>query len=158
MVYKTGTNYALVRRSISGRPLRGGVHTFTPQRPKQTVRPAQYIDAKMLSVHLPEILRKDEHLQAVVYGAVANGTGLFAATSERIIVIERSARFTRVEDISLRMLAGMDLKRQGALTLLSIFTNTDIHTVRTLDRASARHFVESVDVCYQTRIVDRELW
>ena len=158
MVYKTGTNYALVRRSMSGRPLRGGIYKFTPPRPKQPVRPAQYIDANLLDMHLPEILRSTEHLQAVVHGESAGGAALFAATSERILLIVQSASQIRTEDILLGMVAGLDLERQGALTLLTVFTNSDTHTIRTLDRTSARHFVDVVDICQQTRQVDREMW
>lgn len=157
MVYKTGTNYALVRRSISGSSLRGGMYKFTPPRARQNVRPAQYIDARILSVYLPEILRKNEHLHAVVHGESGGGSALYAATGERIIIIVQSKALTRAEDISLNMVAGLDLRRRGASTLLSVFTNSDIHTIRTLDRASARHFVDCVDLCHQTQHIDREM-
>lgn len=158
MVYKTGTNYALIKRSIKGSPLRGGIYTFMPPRPKRSVRPAQYIGVPVLDAHLAEVLRGNEHLRAVVRGQMSDGAALFAATDRRIVILAQSASSVRVMDISLDMVAGLDAKRQDVLTCLTIFTNNDTYTIQTLDRASVQHFVECVDLCHQTQHMFRELW
>lgn len=81
-----------------------------------------YGQLKMSSRHLPTVIKKDEHIEGVVYGWRGGGLAMLVATDERVIYIERRPFFTSIDDLSYDVIAGIRIMNAG------IFPSANLHS------------------------------
>ncbi len=100
---------------------------------------------KMSSRHLPEVIHKDEHIMAAVYGQSGSGSALIVATEKRVIYIDKKPFFSNVDELSFDIVSGVKIGTAGPFCALTLHTRLGDYELRFVNRACAKRFVSYIE-------------
>ncbi len=102
---------------------------------------------------LVNIMNQDEEIQGCVQGLYAEGIGIVVATSSRLLIINKSFFWTRLEDESYAMVNSVLYKRGIFFGKLYLSTRARQYTFNVLNSDPIDPFVSLLD--YKMRIHGR---
>lgn len=106
---------------------------------------------------LPHILEPGEVIIGAVYGRYKKGMeklvgrGLAVVTDRRIILVDKKPLFEQADDITFRVISGIDYGTVGPIATITLHTRMGDISIRTFNKHCARQFVQAVqDMLYQS--------
>jgi hypothetical protein len=94
---------------------------------------------------LPSILRDDEDILDLVQGSHNNGTGVLAATQERLLFVDKGMLYgLKVEDFPLDKVSSIQYGTGLLLGSITIFASGNKAEIKNVDKGFARRFAEGV--------------
>ena len=106
--------------------------------PRRVVRSAE---ARALA----NILNKDEEIQACIQGLFSEGIGIIVATNSRLLIVNKSFLWTRIEDESYAMINSILYKRGLVLGKLELSTRSHNYTFNVFKNDPIEPFMSYVD-------------
>lgn len=98
------------------------------------------------SRHLPEIIHKSEHIEAVAYGLSHNYSAMLIATDRRVIFLDRKPFFSISDEITYEMVAGIGYNIQGRFAAVTLHTRLGDYPLRFVNRKAAEKFVHYIEI------------
>jgi hypothetical protein len=100
-------------------------------------------------------IQPDEDINGVIYGKYTRSTdditgrGALLVTSKRVILVDKKPMFSKLEEISFRVISGVSYSKVGVAGTVTLNTRLgDIH-VRTFNRKCVDSFVKAIDMILQ---------
>lgn len=94
---------------------------------------------------LTKVLNNDEEIQGCVQGLYAEGLGLLIATNSRLLIINKSFFWTRVEDESYPMINSILYKEGILFGKLHLSTRANQYTFNVLKSDPVEPFISLID-------------
>lgn len=94
---------------------------------------------------LTKILNTDEEIHACIQGLYSEGLGLIVATNARLLIVNKSFLWTRVEDESYAMINSVLYKRGLIFGKLQLFTRSRRYTFNVLIKDRIESFTSLID-------------
>lgn len=100
---------------------------------------------------MPYIVHFDEEILGVVYGRYQQvegdvvGRGVLLATPDRVLLIDKKPLFTKVAEISYRVISAVTYSRVLFMGNVTIHTRMGKINVRTFNQKCAYNFVEAIE-------------
>lgn len=100
---------------------------------------------KLETRYLPKLIHEDEPVKAVVYGHNDTGSAMLVATDRRVIFVDRKPLFTRADEITYDVVAGVTYGQVAHRATISLHTRIGDYVIHTVNVACAEHFRDYVE-------------
>ena len=100
---------------------------------------------------MPYVLHANEEVLGIVYGRYQQiegdivGRGVLVSTPDRVILIDKKPLFTRVAEISYKVISAVTYSRVLFMGNVTIHTRMGKINVRTFNQKCAHNFVEAIE-------------
>lgn len=95
--------------------------------------------------YLPEIIHPHEHIGGAIYGYSDKGWILMVATDRRAIILDNKLFYVSKDDITYDIVGGVSSGQSVWGAEVTLHSNVDNFTIRTLNRRSAKRFVDYIE-------------
>lgn len=95
--------------------------------------------------YLPEIIHPYEHIGGAVFGHSEKGWILMVATDRRAIILDNKLFYVSKDDITYDIVGGVSSGQGVWGAEVTLHSNVDDFTIRTLNRRSAKKFVDYIE-------------
>lgn len=125
------------------------------ERIKQELHDAGMSHLAMLSFtarFLPNVIHKDEHIEAIVFGRhkeaegiAASIEGILVATNKRIIYLDHKPGFTTMDEVSYEVVSGARISASGFRSSLTLFTKVANYTISFAKPSNVEKFANYIE-------------
>ncbi|PIZ62672.1 hypothetical protein COY17_02185 [Candidatus Saccharibacteria bacterium CG_4_10_14_0_2_um_filter_52_9] len=102
--------------------------------------------------YLPTIIHDNEHIQAVIYGRIAEDPGLLSwvdrmvvATDRRVISLNHKPGYTDNDEFTHDIVDGVDVSRADPFTAVTLNTKISHFTLRFVNNRCVEKFVHYIE-------------
>lgn len=95
--------------------------------------------------YLPNLIHKDEHIEAVAYGRYKNGSAMLVATDRRALFLDRKALITILDELTYEVVAGVTIEMHGPFANVNLHTRLGDYSVRLVNQNCAMKFIDYIE-------------
>jgi hypothetical protein len=95
--------------------------------------------------YLPDIIHPNEHIGGVVYGHFFGGFAMLVATERRMIFLDNKIFYVNEDEINYDAVRGIGMTQDLLTSTVTLHTNIQEYTIRTLNSRCATGFVRYVE-------------
>jgi len=107
--------------------------------------------------YLPHLIHPDEHIEGAVFGYQEVGFVLLVATNWRVIFLDRKPLFTNTDEVHYKVVSGVVNNHAAFGTTVILHTRVKEFRVLTLNRPSAKKFVNYIETrCMENGITKED--
>lgn len=108
------------------------------------------------SRELPFILHDEEHIKGIVYGRSRDGFAELVATDKRVLFVDKKPFFMKADEVTYDLVGGVTYGKVGLLSTITLHTRISHYTIRTVNFASAKRFIDFIELRCLENTLKRE--
>lgn len=94
---------------------------------------------------LPQLLHKDENIEACIYGSCASGWAMLVATDRKLIFVNNMFLDLKVDELPFSMISAVDHSYGHVFSKVTVHTRAKDYAFKYVNRKCANRFVEYIE-------------